>query len=70
MKLDKYDIWEITYILKKEKELMEQKAKEWMNDDEDDKSISLMCLNKAKKLTEIIFKLKQYEIYKNNIDRA
>jgi hypothetical protein len=70
MKLDKYDIWEITYILKKEKELMEQKAKEWMNDDEDDKSISLMCLNKAKKLNEIIFKLKQYEIYKNNIDRA
>ncbi len=63
MKLNKYDIWEITYILKKEKELMEQKAKEWMNDDEDDKSISLMCLNKAKKLNEIIFKLKQYEVY-------
>lgn len=57
MKLTKNEIWEIQHILKKERNLMEQKSKEWYNDNEDDKSISLMCDNKANMIDALINKL-------------
>ena len=43
---------------------MENKAIEWAGDDEDDKSISLMCENKANQITALIKKLD--EILKYN----
>jgi len=64
MKLTKNEIWEIQHILKKERNLMEQKSKEWYNDNEDDKSISLMCDNKANMIDALINKLD--EILKYN----
>jgi len=64
MKLTKQEIWEIQHILKKEKDLMEQKSQEWYNDNEDDKSISLMCDSKANMMTALIKKLD--EILKYN----
>ena len=64
MKLTKQEIWEIQSILKKERNLMDNKAIEWRNDDEDDKSISLMCENKARNIQILIDKLD--EILKYN----
>lgn len=64
MNLTKEEIWEIQHILKKERDLMEQKSQEWYNDNEDDKSISLMCDNKANMMTALIKKLD--EILKYN----
>lgn len=64
MKLTKTEIWEIQSILRKEREIMEQKSIEWAGDDEDDKSISLMCDNKANQITCLIDKLD--EILKYN----
>lgn len=57
MNLTKDEIWEIQYILKKERDLMKQKSQEWYNDNEDDKSISLMCDNKANMIDALINKL-------------
>ena len=57
MKLTKQEIWEIQSILRKERDLMKQKSQEWYNDDEDDKSISLMCDNKANMIDALIIKL-------------
>ena len=57
MKLTKQEIWDIQSILKKERNLMENKAIDWAGDDEDDKSISLMCENKANQITALIKKL-------------
>lgn len=57
MKLTKQEIWEIQSILRKERDLMKQKSQEWYNDDEDDKSISLMCDNKANMIDSLIIKL-------------
>ena len=57
MKLTKQEIWDIQSILKKERNLMDNKAIEWAGDDEDDKSISLMCENKANQITALINKL-------------
>lgn len=57
MNLTKTEIWEIQSILKKERNLMENKAIDWAGDDEDDKSISLMCENKAHQITALINKL-------------
>ena len=64
MNLTKEEIWEIQHILKKERDLMEQKSQEWYNDNDDDKSISLMCDNKANMMTALIKKLD--EILKYN----
>ncbi len=64
MKLTKQEIWEIQHILRKERDLMMQKSQEWYNDNEDDKSISLMCDNKANMMTALIKKLD--EILKYN----
>lgn len=64
MKLTKNEIWEIQNILKKERNLMDNKAIEWAGDDEDDKSISVMCENKANQITALIKKLD--EILKYN----
>ena len=64
MKLTKEEIWEIQHILRKEKYLMEQKSQEGYNDNEDDKSISLMCDSKANMMTALIKKLD--EILKYN----
>jgi hypothetical protein len=64
MKLTKNEIWEIQSILKKERNLMDNKAIDWAGDDEDDKSISLMCENKANQITALIKKLD--EILKYN----
>ena len=57
MKLTKQEIWDIQNILKKERNLMDNKAIEWAGDDEDDKSISIMCENKANQITGLIKKL-------------
>ena len=57
MNLTKNEIWEIQHILKKERDLMEQKSIEWAGDNEDDKSISLMCDNKANMIDSLINKL-------------
>ncbi len=57
MNLTKNEIWEIQSILRKERDLMEQKSQEWYNDNEDDKSISLMCDNKANMIDALINKL-------------
>jgi hypothetical protein len=57
MKLTKQEISEIQSILKKERNLMDQKAIDWAGDDEDDKSISIMCENKANQITNLIKKL-------------
>ena len=57
MNLTKNEIWEIQHILKKERDLMEQKSIEWAGDYEDDKSISLMCDNKANMIDALINKL-------------
>ena len=43
---------------------MDNKAIDWAGDDEDDKSISLMCSNKANQITSLIKKLD--EILKYN----
>ena len=64
MNLTKNEIWEIQHILKKERDLMEQKSIEWAGDNEDDKSISLMCDNKANMIDALINKLD--EILKYN----
>ena len=64
MNLTKDEIWEIQYILKKERNLLDNKAIEWSNDDEDDKSISLMCENKARNIQILIDKLDK--IWKQN----
>ena len=64
MNLTKDEIWEIQYILKKERNLMDNKAIEWRNDDEDDKSISLMCENNARNIQILIDKLDK--IWKQN----
>jgi len=64
MKLTKQEIWEIQSILKKERNLLDNKAIDWAGDDEDDKSISLMCSNKANQITALINKLD--EILKYN----
>ena len=71
MKLTKQEIWEIQSILKKERDLMKQKSQEWYNDDEDDKSISLMCDNKANMIDALINKLDEilkYEYLTKSID--
>lgn len=57
MNLTKNEIWEIQSILKKERNLMDNKAIEWAGDDDEDKSISLMCQNKANQITTLINKL-------------
>lgn len=57
MKLTKQEIWDIQSILKKERNLMENKAIDWAGDDDEDKSISLMCENKANQITGLIKKL-------------
>ena len=57
MKLTKQEIWEIQHILRKERDLMKQKSQEWYNDNEDDKSISLMCDSKANIIDALINKL-------------
>lgn len=57
MKLTKQEIWEIQSILRKERNLMENKAIDWAGDDDKDKSISLMCENKANQITDLIKKL-------------
>ena len=57
MKLTKQEIWEIQSILRKERDLMKQKSQEWYNDNEDDKSISLMCDSKANIIDALINKL-------------
>ena len=57
MKLTKNEIWEIQNILKRERNLMDQKAIEWAGDDEVDKSISLICESKANQITCLIQKL-------------
>jgi hypothetical protein len=57
MNLTKNEIWEIQHILRKERDLMKQKSQEWYNDNEDDKSISLMCDNKANMIDALINKL-------------
>ena len=64
MNLTKNEIWEIQHILRRERDLMKQKSQEWYNDDEDDKSISLMCDNKANMIDALINKLD--EILKYN----
>ena len=64
MKLTKQEIWEIQSILRKERDLMKQKSQEWYNDNEDDKSISLMCDSKANMIDALINKLD--EILKYN----
>jgi hypothetical protein len=71
MKLTKQEIWEIQHILRKERDLMEQKSQEWYNDNEDDKSISLMCDNKANMIDALINKLDEilkYEYLTKSID--
>lgn len=71
MKLTKQEIWEIQSILRKERDLMKQKSQEWYNDDEDDKSISLMCDNKANMIDALINKLDEilkYEYLTKSID--
>jgi len=57
MNLTKEEIWDIQHILKRERDLMMQKSQEWYNDNEDDKSISLMCDNKANMIDALINKL-------------
>lgn len=57
MKLTKNEIWEIQNILKRERNLMDQKAIEWAGDYEEDKSISLICKSKANQITYLIQKL-------------
>lgn len=57
MNLTKNEIWEIQSILKKERNLMDNKAIDWAGDDDEDKSISLMCQNKANQITALINKL-------------
>jgi len=57
MNLTKNEIWEIQHILRKERDLMKQKSQEWYNDNEDDKSISLMCDSKANVIDALINKL-------------
>ncbi len=64
MNLTKNEIWEIQHILRKERDLMKQKSQEWYNDNEDDKSISLMCDSKANIIDALINKLD--EILKYN----
>ncbi len=64
MNLTKNEIWEIQHILRKERDLMKQKSQEWYNDNEDDKSISLMCDSKANMIDALINKLD--EILKYN----
>jgi hypothetical protein len=64
MKLTKQEIKDIQSILRKERNLMDNKAIDWAGDDEDDKSISLMCENKANQISELIEKLN--EILKYN----
>lgn len=71
MKLTKQEIWEIQSVLRKERDLMKQKSQEWYNDDEDDKSISLMCDNKANMIDALINKLDEilkYEYLTKSID--
>ena len=71
MKLTKQEIWEIQSILRKERDLMKQKSQEWYNDDEEDKSISLMCDNKANMIDALINKLDEilkYEYLTKSID--
>lgn len=71
MKLTKQEIWEIQSILRKERDLMEQKSQEWYNDNEDDKSISLMCDSKANMIDALINKLDEilkYEYLTKSID--
>ena len=65
MKLTKQEIWEIQSILRKERDLMKQKSQEWYNDDEDDKSISLMCDNKANMIDALIIKLDEILKYEH-----
>lgn len=57
MKLTKNEIWEIQNILKRERNLMDQKAIEWAGDDDEDKSISLICESKSNQITCLIQKL-------------
>lgn len=64
MNLTKNEILEIRSILRKEKDLMEKKSIEWAGDNEDDKSISLMCDNKANMIGALMIKLE--EILKYN----
>ena len=71
MKLTKQEIWEIQSILRKERDLMKQKSQEWYNDNEDDKSISLMCDSKANMIDALINKLDEilkYEYLTKSID--
>jgi len=57
MKLTKQEIWDIQSILRKERNVMQNKAIDWAGDDDEDKSISLMCENKANQITALIKKL-------------
>jgi predicted esterase YcpF (UPF0227 family) len=57
MKLTKQEIRDIQSILKKERNVMQNKAIDWAGDDDEDKSISLMCENKANQITALIKKL-------------
>jgi len=65
MKLTKQEIRDIQSILKKERNVMQNKAIDWAGDDDEDKSISLMCENKANQITALIKKLD--EVLKYNV---
>ena len=59
MKLTFMDIYDLSILINKEVRRLEGKAAEWYGDDEDDKSPSLMALDKIDRLNELKNKLNE-----------
>lgn len=53
---------DLKWLIDKEIELLEIKSQEWYNDDEEDKSISLMCDNQIKELQSLKNKVSQLKM--------
>lgn len=53
---------DLKWLIDKEIEILEIKSQEWYNDDEEDKSISLMCDNQIKELQSLKNKVSQLKI--------